>query len=130
MAIHPIASSCILHEIESSVVQSDIEFYLQCCLRDIVVVRGYSSWPSQGELKALADRAGNLFIFASTKLKITGNISSMSYYTLQPLQVLLLTNPVSKSLMHCTIKFSIVHFEEVQNDRFAGISVTSRPSLV
>jgi len=66
-------------------------------LRDIVVVRGYSSWPSQGELKALADRAGNLFIFASTKLKITGNVSSMSYYMLQPLQVLLLTNPVSKS---------------------------------
>jgi hypothetical protein len=69
MTIRRISSLSVLHDIESSVVQSDIELFLRHRLADIAVVRGYSSWPSQGEVKALADKAGNLFIFASTAVK-------------------------------------------------------------
>ncbi|KAG8940928.1 hypothetical protein FRC03_005007, partial [Tulasnella sp. 419] len=61
----PITRAFLLHDIEKSIVKGDIRLYLSHHLTKIA--ERYSiplPWPSQEQLTALVDRAGDLFIFA------------------------------------------------------------------
>ncbi|KAJ2924833.1 hypothetical protein H1R20_g12251, partial [Candolleomyces eurysporus] len=61
-----IVPSIQLHEIDDSLVEDDIYFYLSIMLGSLKKLRdGYTSWPPP-ELRALANRAGKLFVYAST----------------------------------------------------------------
>ncbi|CAE6478949.1 unnamed protein product [Rhizoctonia solani] len=53
-------SICVLHEIEKSLVQADIELYLRDELGNSV---------SEGDLIELAERSGNLFIYAASAIR-------------------------------------------------------------
>ncbi|KAG8968515.1 hypothetical protein FRC03_007166 [Tulasnella sp. 419] len=60
----------VLHDIERSIVQADIKVYLRYELEK--VARAYKiskQWPSNRELNELVERAGGLFIAASTSIK-------------------------------------------------------------
>lgn len=61
-----------LHAIEESVVQADIELYLRRSLSQIPIDHGWDlppSWYQGKDFKALLDRAGQLFIYASTAVR-------------------------------------------------------------
>ncbi|KAG8932012.1 hypothetical protein FRC01_000468 [Tulasnella sp. 417] len=69
-----IAQPYILHDIEKSVVKEDIERFLRYRLNEIAMDNGMQTpWPSEAALGALVDRAGILFIFASTAAKFIQN---------------------------------------------------------
>ncbi|RXW23001.1 hypothetical protein EST38_g2840 [Candolleomyces aberdarensis] len=61
-----IVPSIQLHEIDDSLVEDDIYLYLCIMLGDIIKLKAaYTSWPPP-ELRTLANRAGKLFVYAST----------------------------------------------------------------
>ncbi|PVF91579.1 hypothetical protein CPB86DRAFT_303630 [Serendipita vermifera] len=64
-----------LHEIEHSIVRSDIGLYLNHHFKLVAEVRSHLSrnWPSEADVQALGDLAGDLFIFAATAMKFINN---------------------------------------------------------
>lgn len=74
LSLRTISQSYILHDIEKSVVKEDIELFLRHRLNQIAEERGIQTpWPSELALRTLIDRAGILFIFASTAVKFIEN---------------------------------------------------------
>lgn len=72
----PITQKCVLHDIESSVVDHDIETYLRTGF--IHIMRRYSfpdspSWPSDDIIGRLVQDSFRLFIFAATVLRFVGD---------------------------------------------------------
>ena len=62
-------SSLRLHDIEDCIVKADIVRYLNHQLRDVPRLKPkYTSWPPP-EIGIIADRAGRLFVYASTIVK-------------------------------------------------------------
>ena len=63
-------SSLRLHDIEEHIVQADIELYLNHQLRRVTKLgqKYETSWPPP-EIRMIVQRAGNLFVYASTILK-------------------------------------------------------------
>ena len=60
----------VLHELELGTVEQDIKLYLMSKLRDTAACYGLgSSWPSEGDIRALATLSSGLFIFAATSIK-------------------------------------------------------------
>ncbi|KAG8925068.1 hypothetical protein FRC02_009950, partial [Tulasnella sp. 418] len=69
-----VSEASILHDIDLSVVQSDIRVYLAHQLREIgKEMLRLDAWPAQAEVEALADRAGGLFIYASASVAYIGD---------------------------------------------------------
>ncbi|KAG8997414.1 hypothetical protein FRB90_012513, partial [Tulasnella sp. 427] len=65
-----ISQPYILHDIEQSIVQADIELFLRHRLNQIGEDHGLPTpWPTDFELRILVRRAGILFIFAATAIK-------------------------------------------------------------
>ncbi|PVF91023.1 hypothetical protein CPB86DRAFT_459801 [Serendipita vermifera] len=64
-----------LHEIEHSIVRSDIGIYLNHHFKLVAEVHSHLSrnWPSEADVQALGDLAGDLFIFAATAMKFINN---------------------------------------------------------
>ncbi|KAG8936544.1 hypothetical protein FRC00_008478 [Tulasnella sp. 408] len=70
LSLRAISQPYILHDIEKSVVKDDIELFLRQRLNQIAEDHDVRTpWPSEAVLKKLVDRAGILFIYASTVVK-------------------------------------------------------------
>ncbi|KAG9028145.1 hypothetical protein FS837_003970, partial [Tulasnella sp. UAMH 9824] len=70
LSLRTISQPYILHDIENSVVREDIELFLRHRLTEIAREHGIQTpWPTEPVLKTLVERAGILFIFASTVVK-------------------------------------------------------------
>ncbi|KAG8971432.1 hypothetical protein FRC05_011111 [Tulasnella sp. 425] len=72
-----ISQSCVLHDIEKSIVQTDIGLFLTQHLAGLATrydVR--RPWPTVAEVNALVSRSDNLFIFASTTVNFIGGVKS------------------------------------------------------
>ncbi|KAG8930539.1 hypothetical protein FRC00_001066 [Tulasnella sp. 408] len=70
LTLRSLSQPFILHDIEKSVVKEDIEMFLRHRLNEIAEDNGIQTpWPSEAALGALVDKAGILFIFASTAAK-------------------------------------------------------------
>ncbi|KIO17028.1 hypothetical protein M407DRAFT_229880 [Tulasnella calospora MUT 4182] len=65
-----ISQPYILHDIEKSIVQADIELFFRHRLNEIAEDHGIPTpWPTDFELRILVKRADILFIFAATAIK-------------------------------------------------------------
>lgn len=74
LSLRTVSQSYILHDIEKSVVKEDIGLFLRHRLNQIAEEHGIQTpWPSEPTLRTLVDRAGILFIFASTVIKFIQN---------------------------------------------------------
>jgi hypothetical protein len=64
-----------LHEIEQSIVRSDIGVFLDHHFKLLIDVRSDlpTDWPAEADVTALGDLAGDLFIFAATAIKFISN---------------------------------------------------------
>ena len=65
-----------LHDVEASVIEHDIFVYLQAELAKIskkLRKSTLSSWPSDDELRALVKKAGKLFVYAATSVRLIGD---------------------------------------------------------
>jgi hypothetical protein len=62
-----IAPSVVLHDMDKSIVQSDIRRFLRSRLEDIPAT--LRPWPSDDDLDILVDKSSGLFVFASTVVK-------------------------------------------------------------
>ena len=75
--ISPVSSSIRLHEIDRSIVTVDIEHYLTVRLREITFppsrIAPEALWPHPEDVKALAEKASGLFIFATTVINFIGD---------------------------------------------------------
>ncbi|KAG8946434.1 hypothetical protein FRC04_011880 [Tulasnella sp. 424] len=72
-----ISQSFVLHDIERSVVQADIELFLTQRLVGLAARHGVGiPWPTVAEVNALVSRSDNLFIFASTTVNFIGGVKS------------------------------------------------------
>ncbi|KAG8936543.1 hypothetical protein FRC00_008477, partial [Tulasnella sp. 408] len=70
LSLRTISQPYILHDVENSVVREDIELFLRHRLNQIAGEHGIQTpWPTEPVLRTLVDRAGILFIFASTVVK-------------------------------------------------------------
>ncbi|KAG9034502.1 hypothetical protein FS837_002194 [Tulasnella sp. UAMH 9824] len=70
LSLRAISQPYILHDIEKSVVKNDIELFLRQRLNQVAEDYGVQTpWPSEAVLRKLVDRAGILFIYASTVVK-------------------------------------------------------------
>ncbi|KAG8920366.1 hypothetical protein FRC01_000799 [Tulasnella sp. 417] len=59
----------ILHNVEESVVQADIELFLRNRFAELADLHSMAKpWPSEAHLLELVERSGNLFIFAATAI--------------------------------------------------------------
>ncbi|KIO16048.1 hypothetical protein M407DRAFT_34320 [Tulasnella calospora MUT 4182] len=68
-----ISQSFVLHDIEKSVVNADIQLFLMGRLADLAVLhRVAQPWPTVAEINSLASSSDNLFIFASTTVNFIG----------------------------------------------------------
>ncbi|KAF9503715.1 hypothetical protein BS47DRAFT_1402150, partial [Hydnum rufescens UP504] len=66
----------ILHDVEASVIQQDIELYIRTELAKIPQRLGLSmptNWTTEAEKHALVERSGKLFIFAATCIRFIGD---------------------------------------------------------
>jgi hypothetical protein len=65
---------CLLHKIEERVVQADIALYIRTEFAEIARLKAVGSgWPTEEEIKKIADQADRLFIYASTIIKSVRN---------------------------------------------------------
>jgi hypothetical protein len=61
---------CVLHSIEEKIVQADIELYIRHEFAEIARQKAIEpGWPTEEEIKQVADQADRLFIYASTIIK-------------------------------------------------------------
>ncbi|TDL15727.1 hypothetical protein BD410DRAFT_796117 [Rickenella mellea] len=90
----------ILHDIDIDVVGRDIRLFLRTKLSEIaekhsdVIPQTPSKWPTIAEIDALTERAGGLFIFAST---VVGFIDGSSYRAPERLSIILNAKPFTSS---------------------------------
>ncbi|KAF9518419.1 hypothetical protein BS47DRAFT_298514 [Hydnum rufescens UP504] len=65
----------ILHDIEASVIEEDLRLYIRSELREIpkkLGLRGIRDW-TDGEIDALVEKSGKLFIYAATSIRFIGD---------------------------------------------------------
>jgi len=68
--LRPLTDVFVLHEVEPSVVNTDIRLYLEHGLSEIAKRRGVEDgWPTDGQLDLLCKRANGLFVYAVATLK-------------------------------------------------------------
>jgi hypothetical protein len=73
-ALRFISQSYILHDIEKSIVQADVELFLRHRLNDVALEFGLATpWPTPYELGVLVKRADVLFIYAATVIKFVAD---------------------------------------------------------
>ena len=64
----------VLHEVEPDQVDSDIRLFFRSSLLDLSSRRGRSdSWPTEGQLDQLCERAAGLFVYAAATIKFIDN---------------------------------------------------------
>ncbi|TDL14912.1 hypothetical protein BD410DRAFT_687578, partial [Rickenella mellea] len=90
----------VLHDIDIGIVQDDIKLFLQVRLtgiakkhRDVIPQKPFK-WPTEAEVDALTERAGGLFIFAST---VVGFLDESSYRAPERLSSILNAKPTASS---------------------------------
>ena len=69
-------AKAVLHDLEASVIEHDIFIYLRAELAEIpkrLEKPRLSSWPSDDELRALVQKAGKLFVYAATSVRLIGD---------------------------------------------------------
>ncbi|KAG8947586.1 hypothetical protein FRC04_010636 [Tulasnella sp. 424] len=67
----------ILHKVEESVVQADIELFLRHRFGELADLHGVTQpWPSETHLMELVERSSNLFIFAATAINFIAGAKS------------------------------------------------------
>lgn len=72
--LRQIFQQCILHDIEDSIVEADIELYLRHNLNEIAASCELEiPWPTDREVRMLVQHSGALFIFAATAVKFAGD---------------------------------------------------------
>ncbi|TDL14886.1 hypothetical protein BD410DRAFT_699296, partial [Rickenella mellea] len=90
----------ILHDIDLGIVQKDIKLFLQARLTEVAarhrdeIPQTSSKWPTAAEIDALTERAGGLFIFAST---VVGFLDESSFLTPERLSSILNENVTASS---------------------------------
>ena len=69
--LRPLADVFVLHEVEPSVINTDIRLFLERGLSDLARRRGIKrdGWPTDEHLDLLCERAGGLFVYAVATLK-------------------------------------------------------------
>ena len=69
--LRPLTDVFVLHEVESSVINSDIRLFLEHGLSELVKRRGIErgGWPTDEHLDMLCERAAGLFVYAVATLK-------------------------------------------------------------
>ncbi|KAF9518945.1 hypothetical protein BS47DRAFT_1337839, partial [Hydnum rufescens UP504] len=65
----------ILHDIEDSVIEGDLHLYIQYELREILKKLKRANAPdwTEGEINALVEKSGKLFIYAATSIRFIGD---------------------------------------------------------
>ncbi|KAF9505275.1 hypothetical protein BS47DRAFT_561216 [Hydnum rufescens UP504] len=65
----------ILHDIETSVIEGDLRLYIQYELREILKKLKRANVPdwTEGEINALVEKSGKLFIYAATSIRFIGD---------------------------------------------------------
>jgi hypothetical protein len=75
--LEPLTQICLLHAVESSSVNKDIQLYLTQGLSTIAKQRSNPKlpdpWPHDNEIEALTKKSSGLFIFASTLVRFIGS---------------------------------------------------------
>ena len=76
-SLQPITEVLKLHDVERSLVDSDIKLFFRTGLINIVETRSdydlTEDWPSSHEIEILCDKAAGLFIYASTVVKFVAS---------------------------------------------------------
>ena len=69
--LRPLTDVFVLHEVEPSVVNTDIRLFLERGLSELAKRRGIEQdvWPTEEHLDLLCERAGGLFVYAVATLK-------------------------------------------------------------
>jgi len=97
-SLQPITEVLRLHDVERSLVDSDIKLFLKTGLTDIAETRSdcdlTEDWPSQDEINILCEKAAGLFIYASTAIKFVAS----KYHT--PTKRLTLITSLPQSTIH------------------------------
>ena len=76
-SLRPITEVLKLHEVNRSLVDSDIKLFFRTQLAEIATTRSDCSftedWPNPSDLKILCEKAAGFFIYASTVVKLVGS---------------------------------------------------------
>ena len=90
-ALRPITEAFKLHDVQRSLVDADIKLFFNAHLTNIVKHQSDSDliegWPSTSEINILCEKAGGLFIYASTVVKF---VSSQHHQPAKRLALLIL----------------------------------------
>ena len=88
-ALRPITEVFKLHDVQRSLVDMDIKLFFNTHLTEIAKHRSYSDlteeWPSTSDINILCEKAGGLFIYASTVVKF---VSSQHHHPTERLTLL------------------------------------------
>ncbi|KAF9509840.1 hypothetical protein BS47DRAFT_113675 [Hydnum rufescens UP504] len=66
----------VLHDIEASVIEDDLRLYIRSELSKIpknLSLRMAADWTTEGEINALVEKSGKLFIYAATSIRFIGD---------------------------------------------------------
>ncbi|KAG9048981.1 hypothetical protein FS837_011532 [Tulasnella sp. UAMH 9824] len=75
--LRPLSQQFILHNVEESVVQGDIELFLRHRFTELADLHGMARpWPLEADLLELVERSSNLFIFAATAINFVASAKS------------------------------------------------------
>lgn len=75
--LRPISRQLILHNVEESVVQADIELFLRHRFNELADLHAMAKpWPLEADLLELVERSSNLFIFAATAINFVASAKS------------------------------------------------------
>jgi hypothetical protein len=101
----------ILHDIETSIVQGDIEQFIRTRLSEVAAQRSDMTWPLDGDVRSLAAKSDGLFIYAATAVKF---IARNPFSHRERLKSLLSGSPEKSS------KYALLDklYLEVLNDAF------------
>ena len=73
-ALRPITEVFKLHDVERSSVDADIKLFFSTHLTNIAEIRGLGKeWPSPSDINIICQKAGGLFIYASTVVKFVSH---------------------------------------------------------
>ena len=74
VALQPITEVFKLHDVERSLVDADIKLFFSTCLANIAKLRSLGEqWPDSSDINILCQKAGGLFIYASTVIKFVSH---------------------------------------------------------
>ena len=69
--LRPLTDVFVLHEVEPSIINTDIRLFLECGLSELAKRRGIEQdgWPTDQHINLLCERAAGLFVYAVATLK-------------------------------------------------------------